>query len=606
MSTVLAIVALFLPGLCWWIWLGRRDEDPLVVLAKVSGVSLSLNAVVALLLFLTRVRFNQAVLWIGVVLWTALLIWGLLRRNQAKFSWTWLPALVGFGGVVAWRLFQAADLLVPAWVDSLHHVLIVRKIIEFGGLPPDLTPYLDGTFYYHYAFHTFAAQFSVLSGFSPDQAVLLIGQVLNAAIGLSVYTLGKQVFIDWRPALLAGLLVTFVTKMPGYYLTWGRYTLMTGMILLPLAMAWAIRLLEPGQRRVAWLEMALFTAGTLLAHYFTGILLALFLVCLGIGYLLRAWKKHELQWEPLLSLVLPVLAGFVIALPWLWRVFLHTRMTLGVGTNLPAEIGALFSNQDQWQYLWYLLGDKAGHVVLIVSALGLVLAFCRPRHRELAVWAIIMAILALPRGLRLGSFRFDHFAIVLFLPLALLFSLYISESLRLLDRLTHKKWPGWILAGLLGLGVVIGGGFENRDIINPKTIFTTRADLDVIAWIDQNLPRDARFFINTTDWGMGVSRGVDGGAWILPLTGRWTVAPTLFYTFGEDLEQVKQVMDWGKRAGAVTGCSDALWRLIDEASLTHIYTHDGIGMLSAPTLATCPGISQVYLKDGVGVWEITR
>lgn len=100
MSTVLAIVALFLPGLCWWIWLGRRDEDPLVVLAKVSGVSLSLNAVVALLLFLTRVRINQAVLWVGVALWTALLIWGLLRRNQAKFSWVWLPALVGFGGVI--------------------------------------------------------------------------------------------------------------------------------------------------------------------------------------------------------------------------------------------------------------------------------------------------------------------------------------------------------------------------------------------------------------------------------------------------------------------------------------------------------------------------
>ena len=132
------------------------------------------------------------------------------------------------------------------------------------------------------------------------------------------------------------------------------------------------------------------------------------------------------------------------------------------------------------------------------------------------------------------------------------------------------------------------------------------ADLDAIAWIDQNLPRDARFLINTTEWGHGISRGVDGGAWILPLTGRWTVAPTLFYTFGEDLEQVKKVMDWGKQAQAVTGCSDALWRLIDEASLTHIYTHDGIGRLSAPTLATCPGISQVYLKDGVGVWEITR
>ena len=456
------------------------------------------------------------------------------------------------------------------------------------------------TFYYHYAFHTFAAQFSVLSGLSPDQAVLVIGQVMNAAIGLSVYALGKALFKDWRPALLAGLLVTFVTKMPAYYLTWGRYTLMAGMILLPLAMAKAIKLLEPGQRWVAWVEMALFTAGTLLAHYFAGIILALFLVCLAIGYLLRAWKKHDLQWKPLIYLVLSVLAGFVIVLPWLWRVFMHTRMTLGVTTNLPPEIGMLFSNQDQWQYLWYLLGDNAGHLLLIAGIPSIILAVVKPRYRELATWSMILALLALPRGLRLGSFRFDHFAIVLFLPLATLFSLYISESMHLLDRLTQKKWPGWVLVSLVGLGTIIWGGFETKDIINPKTVFTTQVDLDAIKWIDENLPQDARFFINTTEWGYGISRGVDGGAWIMPLTGRWAVAPTLFYTFGEDLDQVKQVMEWGEQAQAVTNCDEAFWKLVDEADLTHIYLRGGIDGLTGRALEGCAGIEQVYEANGVG------
>lgn len=606
MRVFLGVITLFLPGFCWWVWLGRRDEDPLEVLAKVVGVSISTNALFALLFFILNIKLNLLGLMVIMVICLGLSVWGIIKKRDIRLGWIWLPALLGFGAVIAWRLFQARDLLVPAWVDSLHHVLIVRKIIEFGGLPPDLSPYLDGTFYYHYAFHTFAAQFTVLSGLSPDQAVLVIGQVLNAAIGLSVYTLGKAIFKDWRPALLAGLLVTFVTKMPAYYLTWGRYTLMTGMILLPLAMAKAIRLLEPGQRRTEWLEMALFTAGTLLAHYFTGIILALFLLCLGIGYLLRAWKKHDLQWKPLVSLVLSALAGFLIVLPWLFRVFLHTRMTLGVSTNLPSEIGALFSNQDQWQYLWYLLGDKAGHLLLFACIPAIILAVVKPRYRELAAWGLILALLALPRGLRLGSFRFDHFAIVLFLPLVTLFSLYISESMHLLDNLTQKKWPGWILVGLIGLIAIIWGGFETKDIINPKTVFTTQADLDAIAWIDQNTPEEARFLINTTEWGYGVSRGVDGGAWILPLTGRWTVAPTLFYTFGEDLDQVKQIMAWEEQAQAVTGCSDALWELIEQADLTHIYLRGGIGMLSAPTLETCPGIEQVYSKDGVEVWEITR
>lgn len=602
----MAAFALFLPGLCWWVWLGRRDEDPLEELAKVVGVSISLDALLALLFFLLKIKLNLIGLLLIVAAWLALTVWGIIKKKNLKLGWIWLVTLAGFSGMIAWRLFQARDLLVPAWVDSLHHVLIVRKIIEFGGLPPDLAPYLDVTFYYHYAFHAFAAQFSVLSGLSPDQAVLFIGQVLNAAIGLSVYVLGKVLYKDWRPALLAGLLVTFVTKMPAYYLTWGRYTLLTGMILLSLAMAMAIRLLEKEHPRIEWVELALFTAGTLLAHYFAGMILALFLVIIGLGYLVRAWSRRSFEWKPLVGITISAAAGFLVALPWLWQVFTFTRMSVELSTNIPSELGEIFANQDQWQYLWYLLGDNGGHLLIFGCIPALILAFVKPHYREMAVWGVILGVLALPRGLRLGSFRFDHFAIVLFLPLALIFSLFISEDMRFLDKLTLRKWPGWILVGLVGLGAVIWGGFETKDIINPKTVFTTRADLDAIAWIDQNLPEDARFFINTTAWGYGVSRGVDGGAWILPLTGRWTVAPTLFYTFGEDLDQVKQIMDWGEKAREVTGCSDGLWKLVDEADLTYIYLREGIGRLSAGAMEGCVGIEKVYEEDGVGVWEIGK
>ncbi len=35
-----------------------------------------------------------------------------------------------------------------------------------------------------------------------------------------------------------------MTRMPAYYLSWGRYTLTIGMIFLPLAMSVALRLLR--------------------------------------------------------------------------------------------------------------------------------------------------------------------------------------------------------------------------------------------------------------------------------------------------------------------------------------------------------------------------
>jgi hypothetical protein len=178
--------------------------------------------------------------------------------------------------------------------------------------------------------------------------------------------------------------------------------------------------------------------------------------------------------------------------------------------------------------------------------------------------------------------------------------------MRFLDKITRRKWPGWVLIGLVGLGAVIWGGFETKDIINQKTVFTTQADLDAIAWIDENLPQDARFFINTTAWGYGISRGVDGGAWIMPLTGRWTVAPTLFYTFGQDMAQIKQIMGWGEQAQEVTGCSDGLWELVDEADLTHIYLREGKGGLSARALEGCSGIEQVYEENGVGIYKVGK
>ena len=123
-------------------------------------------------------------------------------------------------------------------------------------------------FYYHYAFHALAAVFSFISRLSPPDAVLYLGQVLNAAIAMAVYRLGKALWGDWRRAVLSAILVAFVTQMPAYYVTWGRYTLLTGMLLLPLAMASALDIVNKGVQKSRLFTLGLLTAGILLSHYF--------------------------------------------------------------------------------------------------------------------------------------------------------------------------------------------------------------------------------------------------------------------------------------------------------------------------------------------------
>jgi hypothetical protein len=114
--------------------------------------------------------------------------------------------------------FQARELLLPAWVDSVHHVLVVRLIEQNGGIPTSFAPYFDVAFTYHYGFHLLAAIFSTLTLAPAEQGVLWFGQLINALVALSVYRLGRAAWHDRRAALLAAVLVGFVFQMPAYYL----------------------------------------------------------------------------------------------------------------------------------------------------------------------------------------------------------------------------------------------------------------------------------------------------------------------------------------------------------------------------------------------------
>jgi len=598
--SLLAVLVLILPGICWWVWQGR-DDDPLESLALILGVSISLSAVLALLLYLIKLPISLVGLMSYYLICLGLIAWGVLRKRDIKPGWHWLGAGLFFMGLVAWRMWQARVLVLPAWVDSQHHVLIVRKMLEAGGLMETLSPYLPGPFYYHFAFHAFAAQFAALSGLPPVQAVLALGQVLNAAVGLSVYHLGKTLSKDWRMAGLAALLVTFATKMPAYYLSWGRYTLLTGLVLLPLAMAASMRLLE-GERRY-WLAVTFLTTGTLLAHYFTAVLLALFLLALGGFHLFITLKTQE-GWNKLLLLISSVLAGLLMALPWLVRVFQNTGMRLAPELNIPESPNGYFGNTDQWRYLWYLLGPESGYVLLGLAVIGLVLAFWQTRWRAFALWSLVLMAFTLPWGVRLGSFRNDHFAIVLCLPLAVLGGLASAKLADLLGRMIKNQLASRVALAVLALCVIAWGGWLTRDVINDQTVLAREEDLRALAWIEENTPQEARFLVNTTGWGFGVYRGVDGGAWILPITGRWSLAPTIFYPFGAEKDFVRVVNDWGARASRLSGCGADFWALVEEARLSHVYLREGVGSLKAEALEGCEGVKEVYDVDGVSVWKV--
>ncbi|HJS29184.1 MAG TPA: DUF6541 family protein, partial [Anaerolineales bacterium] len=639
-ATVLAItlasfLVLVLPGYVWLTWLapGPEGKDRAGRLALAIGISLSLNALLAETAFFLGIEVSPeglaAVYAVFGIL--ALVSAGLALRKfnyQRKVQqrqasepqeegptrasrWrgpaaVTLAILAGFLALVFWRFYQARDLSLPAWVDSLHHVLIVRLILENGSIPASFGPYMPVPFYYHFGFHISAALFSFWSRLPPEWAVLALGQVLNAAAALSVYQLGMALWSDRRRAVIAGLIVGFVSQMPAYYLTWGRYTLLAGLVILPLAMATALELLRFGWRRERVARLALLSAGLLLTHYIAAVLLAAF-VLIGLVYSLisRRYLEGETGRERAWAGVLGgAAAGFVLALPWIARVWEYARLYTTV-SNVPldAPLDTVYFS-GYLSYLWFLLGPDRNYILLALAGLGILVSGWRRKSVPLLLWALALLLLSSPWGPRLNPLRPDHVVIVLFIPV----SLFIADGLAVAwDWLAGKGLgraaglvTGLVLAVLLAWGV-----WDTQVITNPVTLIADQADVRALDWIEQNTPPGARFFISAIHWQNGAYRGVDGGWWILPLTGRQTLVPPAMYLLGER-DYALQINGWGERAAQLQGCGAEMWALFEEAGLDFVYVKDGVGSLQAVQLDACPGLEEVYARDGVHIFEINR
>lgn len=635
-SLVAGGVVLILPGLAWLAFFLDADQDPFERLAEVLGISISATAVVALFAYLLGWHLGSAAV-VGIYLVLLLpAIWGcrrwweastleelftnpepvgselgedsphheesFLTRNQGKLAF--LALILIFLVILIWRFHQIQGVVLPLWVDSVHHVQIVDLFLETGGIPETFEPYMPVPFYYHYAFHASAALFSFISRLPPAKAVLFLGQALNAAVALGVYRLGKALWGGWRRAALSAILVGLVTQMPAYYVTWGRYTLLTGMLLLPLCMATALDIVNKGVEKSRLFTFALLTAGTLLSHYFAAGLLAIFLVILGIQVLFsNILRKNRPVWSTWLPLLIAALAGLIIAGPWLYRMWGFAQRGVELGAFQPT-LEAINERYfpDYLTYLWRLLGPDRNQALLFIALPGLVISLLRRQTRVFGVWSLVLALMSLPAGFYVAPFRPDHAVIVLFLPTAMLVAELLVSIIDLPagEKLSMIKGVGMLVVFV----VLVGWGiFDTRDVINSTTILATQDDLQALNWIEENTPLEAVFGINAVHWQYGSYRGVDGGWWITPLTGRMTSLPNALSTMGTH-EYALQVNEIARQFSNLTGCTPEFWELAQAQGLTHVYVTAQKGSMQPDQFEDCPGAELVFHNESVYIYRI--
>ena len=84
-----------------------------------------------------------------------------VARRWPRLRWKhWpIPMLLLLGATtLGLRLYQIRDVVLPLWVDSVHHALLIRVVGETGRIPTSLRPSMPmDRLPYHWGYHVIAA-----------------------------------------------------------------------------------------------------------------------------------------------------------------------------------------------------------------------------------------------------------------------------------------------------------------------------------------------------------------------------------------------------------------------------------------------------------------
>ncbi len=612
--TLALLLLLVLPGLALALTLHDRVYDLGTWLALIMGLSMAFWPLLLLWVTVLRLPLTGGHVWAVVALLGLLAIYRMaklrlageplvhIERGQGPSGWLPQAALLAILFVsLSTRLLQARELFVPAWVDSMHHTVITQLVADAGAVPTSYEPHMPvQDFHYHFGFHALAAMLMRLGGLSADRAVLLLGQVLNALAVLAAYLLGRWLAGSRWAGVLAALVAGALASFPAYYVSWGRYTQLTGLLLLPAACFLAAELLDGERSTGLWTCAAGLAAGLFLTHY-------------------RVLLFYLLFWPPYLTLVLMRERGARVA----WRDALRTSLLLGglalwasapwvarMAMRVLPQVGSLYggwaSPEGYGDFPAGLLDLGWGRALLYLAGAGAVWGLLRGRG-EILLLAAWTALWFLAANLHLVGLRdiwlLHNSAVViaLWLPESALGAWLVADLLQWLQRGLERLIPrvhwrevaaSFLLVATLALAG--WGSWRMIDIINPVTVLVNEDDVRAMAWAEENTSPDALFLINTRVWQGDLRVGSDGGWWLPLLANRRTTLPCVLYYQGSP-DYVASVRELAQSVEQAASLDDpALIEQLRRAGVTHVFVGERGGRLMPQDLDASPHYQLLY------------
>lgn len=555
----LGIFAPFVVGLALLFIANQAGASLIDIFVKANALGLALLSASVLVV----VKFGIVAQWLIIA--TIFLLAAIVWRKRRPTRWQFLPltgtqTILSFIALVALgvNLLQMRDVPVPLWVDSPSHAAAIDALLH-------RTLQLD--VFYHLGFHSVAAWFTQLAGISIPSAMLLLGQWTLVLGGLALFALSKKLTHSDFAGIASAVCVWFLAPTPAYFVTWGRYPLLLGIALLPIALLLTIEFLE--QTEFDWGAFALavlMCAGMILAH----LRLAVPFVTFIVFYLLLCGENTRALRRTLLLAAMGALGGVAWFAAFLlsgtgWQEIL-TRNANGIDLiDVPTALAVL-----QTQH---------GALVWIISLIGLLVLLMKrnPNAFLIGAWSLATFLIAfVPLGSLLAA------------PSFVLLLAFIPASLILGEMIAALTLPGKIekvvLATLVGIALI--GADSMQSIINPATVLFTSADQAAMEWLTQHTPGDARVLVNSFEWVGDIYIPSDGGIWLTQQTGRRAIA--LDANSAKVHDNPAELAHW-----------------LEQTQVAYIYLGRRAGILNKTQFACQPDrYTPIYYRDGIAIFAV--
>lgn len=631
---VVTVFLYLLPGLGVTTWLGRsRSLAWSEHLTLAPGISLALYSLFFLWAYTLGVKPNGSLAWALPAVGATLSLWfnrEKLRGLGGGFNLQWLKLspkiapdltlLLLIGLLFASRFSPIRFLTEPFWGDSVHHTFITQLIVDNGGLFQSWEPYAPiRSLTYHFGFHVVVAQWIWLTGIPTPEAVLVVGQVFNGLAVLALYPLALRVGDGNRWTGVGAVIVAgFLLTMPAYYVNWGRYTQLTGQVILP-ALIWLFVMVWDEYRRpnrIFWSVAIVLAAGLVVTHYRVAVLAG----AAGVGWALWGiWtlrqRRSEVVYRLFWLISVSIAAGGLI-LPWVSIVRggamedLFSRVAQRNMSNpaLVQDMALWLADVPRYYPTYYWIG----------AILFLLLALWKKRSLSvpLLLWAAFTFLATNPFLIRLpGTGWVSNFLVIiaLYIPLALFWGWAAGAGT---IWLWGKRFGPW-LVGILLIGLLGWGTLQQVRVVDFFYRMVWPSDRVAFDWIEANTSPDSHFLINSFSVYSGVLVvGSDGGWWLPFFTRRTATVPPASYFTEQNSEPgfIQRVANFDAEVLASKGEPSILTPILCQEGVTHVYLGErrgtvGFGanaLVPEGWLVSNPAFSLLFQEGAAQVWSFDR